>query len=117
MTETSSNQRIQVISRRLSAIDIAVGVCTTLYALSLTWILEPRGVAFTGTAFTLATAAVFFVAAAALRHDWRGRWPLQLIGPAVTLYLLFGLPFAVAGSILIALTGSLVLWWASRQDH
>jgi hypothetical protein len=61
-------------------------------------------------------AAAFFIASAALKRGWRGRWPLQIVGPALALYLLFGLSWALAVIILGAVLGGLALRWAEHHD-
>lgn len=111
-----SSQRIEAGSRWFAAIDIALAGCAAVFAVPLPWILEPHGVGFVASLFILLTAAAFFIAAVALKRGWRGRWPLQIVGPALALYLLFGLSWALAGSISGAVIGGLALLWAERHD-
>ena len=111
-----SGQRIQAASRWFAAIDIALAVCAAVFAVPLPWILEPHGVGFVASLFILLTAAAFIIASAALKRGWRGRWPLQIVGPALALYLLFGLSWALAVIILGAVLGGLALLWADHHD-
>ena len=111
-----SGQRIQAASRWFAVIDIALAVCAAVFAVPLPWIIEPHGVGLVASLFILLTAAAFIIASVALKRGWRGRWPLQIVGPALALYLLFGLSWALAGSILGAVLGGLALRWAEHHD-
>lgn len=111
-----SGQRIQAASRWFAVIDIALAVCAAVVAVPLPWIVYPHGVGFVASLFFLLTAAAFIIASAALKRGWRGRWPLQIVGPALALYLLFGLSLALAVSIFGAVLGGLALRWAEHHD-
>jgi len=111
-----SGQRIQAAPRWFAAVDIALAVCAAVFAVSLPWTVYPQYVGFGASLFFLLIAAAFIIASAALKRGWSGRWPLQLVGPALALYFLFGLSFTLAWSILGAVLGGLALRWTEHHD-
>lgn len=113
-----SGQRFQAASQWFAVFDLVLAICAVVFAVPLPWILEPHAVGFVASLFILLTAAAFIVASVALKRGWHGRWPLQIVGPALALYLLFGLSWALAVIIFGAVlcVSSLALHWAKRND-
>lgn len=113
---THTGQRIETASRWLAVIDSVFAVCAAVFAAPMPWLLEPHGVGFTASLFILLVAVAFIIASIALKRGWRGRWLIQIVGPALTFYLLFGLAWALSVSIIAAIVGGLALHWAVHHD-
>lgn len=109
-------QRILAASRWFAIADVVLAVCSAGLAAALPWIIEPHPFVFFVSLLLLLAAAAFIIAFAALKRGWRGRWLLQIVGPTLILYLLFGLLWALAGSILGAMFGRVGLRWAESRD-
>ena len=59
----------------------------------------------------LLTAIGFFLARQALKRDWTSKWFMQLIGPTMAIFILFGLLPAIVS----AFTAALLVWFALRK--
>ncbi len=110
-----SGQRILAASRWFAIADVVLAVCSAGLAAALP-IIEPHPLVFSVSLLLLLAAAAFIIAFAALKRGWRGRWLLQIVGPTLILFFLFGLLWALAGSILGAILGRVGLRWAESRD-
>lgn len=107
----AESSRINTVKGWLAIADVVLAAGSALAAGAWFWFAEGQGIAVITTLLALLTAVAFVLAHVALKRNWRRQWALQLAGPAMVIFLLFGfLPAAVA-TALLALTG----WFAVRK--
>jgi hypothetical protein len=89
--------------------DIVLAACSAAAAVFWLWIAKGEGIAIITALLVLLTAAAFVLAHIAIKRNWRRQWSLQLLGPTMAIFLLFGTLWALVSVVVLALVGRVAL--------
>jgi hypothetical protein len=86
----------------LIATNAVLAGCSIGAAAFWLWVADAQSVAIIVAIMLVLTSLAFMLARHALKRNWASQWFLQILGPAMVIFLLFGTSMAVTSSLLAA---------------
>jgi hypothetical protein len=96
----------------LIATNAVLAGCSIGAAAFWLWVADAQSVAVIVAIMLVLTALAFMLARHALKRNWASQWFLQILGPAMVLFLLFGTSIAAMSSLLAV---ALVMIWRRKS--
>ncbi len=93
--ETITGARPSESPRWLVALNAVLAACSALAAAISLWSAEQPSIAIVVTFLVVLCAVAFLLGMHAHRRNWQSKWYVQIAGPALSVFVLFGTHFAM----------------------